>query len=369
MAEERRSAARARISGVRVTYQSAAGDPFETDALNVGRGGLFVRAAKPLAVGKRIALELQVVGELVPWSALGRVVWTREHDEGERRPPGMGVKLIDVEDAVLLAIERLVAGREHTEPGVWEEEAATPEPNRRGVAPSTDGPGAPAPPGRGPTIEAAHAAPLVPAPSRERTILGVGGAAFPAAEPVAAPERSPSRTPSVAREPSVSREPSVAIDLVGKGGTSAVSPQRSPYEAEERSPPTPHPQVARPASDTPPAIKRRGGGRWVVVLLVLAVAAVAAYMLLDGDLERLVHPSEPAALTNPPAPPPPTPTPAATATLAPTPTATATASATASASASGASGVPRKAPSASPSPPLSPAPGPPRKPAAVDNPY
>jgi uncharacterized protein (TIGR02266 family) len=102
---------------VRVTYESAAGERVETVADDLARGGLFVRAAKPLAVGKRIALEIQVIGEPGTWSALGRVVWTRETPDGEQ-PPGMGVKLIDIEDSVAAAIDRLVETRERTEPGV-----------------------------------------------------------------------------------------------------------------------------------------------------------------------------------------------------------------------------------------------------------
>jgi uncharacterized protein (TIGR02266 family) len=117
MADERRSARRAHIGGVRVTYESATGERVETVAQDLARGGLFVRTAKPLAVGKRIALEIQVIGEQGTWSALGRVVWTREAADGER-PAGMGVKLIDIEDSVAAAIDRLVETRERTEPGV-----------------------------------------------------------------------------------------------------------------------------------------------------------------------------------------------------------------------------------------------------------
>jgi uncharacterized protein (TIGR02266 family) len=117
MADERRSARRARLSGVRITYESASGDRVESDAVDLARGGLFVRTAKPLAVGKRIALEIQVIGQPGPWSALGRVVWTREPGDAES-PPGMGVKLIDIEDGVVAAINRLVDTREPTEPGV-----------------------------------------------------------------------------------------------------------------------------------------------------------------------------------------------------------------------------------------------------------
>jgi uncharacterized protein (TIGR02266 family) len=118
MADERRSARRAHIGGVRVTYESATGERVETVAQDLARGGLFVRAAKPLAVGKRIALEIQVVGEQGTWSALGRVIWIREAADGEHRPAGMGVKLIDIEDSVAAAIDRLVETRERTEPGV-----------------------------------------------------------------------------------------------------------------------------------------------------------------------------------------------------------------------------------------------------------
>jgi uncharacterized protein (TIGR02266 family) len=117
MADERRSARRAHIGGVRVTYESATGDRVETVAHDLARSGLFVRAAKPLAVGKRIALEIQVIGEQGTWSALGRVVWTRETPDGDR-PAGMGVKLIDIEESVVAVIDRLVETRERTEPGV-----------------------------------------------------------------------------------------------------------------------------------------------------------------------------------------------------------------------------------------------------------
>jgi len=185
MAEERRSAPRARISGARVTYESANGDHTETDALNLARGGLFVRTERPLAVGKRLALEIQVAGELVPWSALGRVVWIREHDDGDRRPAGMGVKLIDVEDSVAATIERLVAGRAHIDGGI-------------------DSPPQPA-----------LVAPIVSVGApRERTIHGLGASSFPVAErPI---PREAAAPPSMTPEPEEAREPSVVVALVSR---------------------------------------------------------------------------------------------------------------------------------------------------------
>jgi uncharacterized protein (TIGR02266 family) len=215
MAEERRSSHRIRIAGVRVTYESASGERVETDAFDLGGGGVFVRTATPVAVGKRISLEIQVVGETGPWSAIGRVIWTREKGEGEKAPPGMGVKLIDADDAVLAAIERLVETRERTEPGM--------------------GKGSNPPP----------PAPVIAvAPERERTLMGVG----------AAPEEPPAALPP-------RREASVAID---------TTPQR-PAAA-----PMPAPKAA--------AVEKGGPGRLIVIVLLLVVAGVAAYVLLDGFL-------------------------------------------------------------------------------------
>jgi len=162
MADEKRSTHRVRMSGVRVTYDNAGVD-VEADALDLGAGGLFVRTATPLPVGKRLSLEIQVIGEQGPWSVLGRVVWTREKGEGEHAPPGMGVKLIDADDGVIAAIERLVETRERTEPGIG-------------------GPGSNPPPAA--------------APQREATVLGVG--------------------PQIDRTPPPPREQSIAIDLARK---------------------------------------------------------------------------------------------------------------------------------------------------------
>lgn len=186
MAEERRSAHRVRITGVRVTYESAAGESVEADAVDLGVGGVFVRTAAPLAVGKRISLEILVIGEPGPWSALGRVVWARDKGEGDAAPPGMAVKFIDVEDAVVAAIERLVETRERTEPGVGK--------------PSTP------PPAVAPVV--------VAAPERERTLMGVGAASE---------ETAPA-------EP-MAREQSVAIDLVAnKAATPSSAPPAAPHK-------------------------------------------------------------------------------------------------------------------------------------------
>ena len=266
MAEERRSAPRARISGARVTYESANGDHTETDALNLARGGLFVRTERPLAVGKRLALEIQVAGELVPWSALGRVVWIREHDDGDRRPAGMGVKLIDVEDSVAATIERLVAGRAHIDGGI-------------------DSPPQPA-----------LVAPIVSVgAARERTIHGLGASSFPVAErPI---PREAAAPPSMTPEPEEAREPSVVVDLVSRSTPTGPTEANGRRSKETLRPAAPYLEAAM-SSTAPPTAKRGNGRGWMFVLLLLVATGAAAYLLLDGGIDR-VRTSEPAAAPRP----------------------------------------------------------------------
>ncbi|HEY6462470.1 MAG TPA: PilZ domain-containing protein, partial [Polyangiaceae bacterium] len=112
MAAERRRVPRAVVPGMRVVFEDAAGQRVDADVIDVGSGGVFIRTAAPLAVGKRISLQVGAVAGVAEWSALGRVVWTRETGAAGA-PPGMGVTLIDVDDAVVAAVDRLVASRSH----------------------------------------------------------------------------------------------------------------------------------------------------------------------------------------------------------------------------------------------------------------
>lgn len=275
MADERRSARRARLSGVHVTYESAAGDRVEGEVRDLAAGGLFICTAAPLAVGKRIALDLHVAGEEGPWAALGRVVWTRPASEGDDKPAGMGVKLIDVDDVGVAAIQRLVEARERTEPGLGSDGA----PN-------------------------APAAPIVAvaAPSRERTILGVGG--MPEAEPAPAERPSTKET----------------------GAAPAHAPRSEP------------PAVRRDRGSEPPHAPEPTGGRkgWIA-LIVVAAALVGAYVLWDAGMlgshsgaRAAPLPSAAANTEGAPTPelptatptPPPEPTPVATTSATTTPSAT-----------------------------------------------
>jgi uncharacterized protein (TIGR02266 family) len=264
MTEERRSGPRARISGARVTYETVAGDQVETDAIDIGRGGLFVRATKPLAVGKLITLEIQEEGQSAPWSAIGRIVWVREGPDGPQGPAGMGVKLIDVDDAMLGAIDRLVEVQERGAAGQADATRVAAGVKREATVL-----------GVGTSADLAPPTPIVSITPRDRTILGVGAPAAavepaPPEEPGARRASSPPHKPVATREASVGREPSVVIDLVDRVDVDRPSQQTTAV--------TELPTML---------VRRRGRGRWIFVLAFLLLAAAVAYVLLGTDSERL----------------------------------------------------------------------------------
>jgi uncharacterized protein (TIGR02266 family) len=289
MAVERREARRAFIPGMHVVFEAAAGERVEADVLDVGSGGLFIRTAKPIAVGKRLSLEVAAVAGVAAWTALGRVVWTRDRGTKDA-PPGMGVKIIDVDDRVVAAIDRAVEAR---------------------GSPSDV---------HGMTTRVVEVPRMV--------------------EPETAPREE---DPPPADAPAAER--SIAIDLV---------PKKPPVEVE-----------AAPQRDSPPPEPQRRTGRWVLLLLVVALAAAALYVARDDIpwVKGLVE----TETASPPAPTPAEPAPALPAT---------TAMATSAASTVGAwtaSRPPKDAPTASKAPVHPPPSASPRATAtgggATDNPY
>jgi uncharacterized protein (TIGR02266 family) len=261
MADDRRSAPRASLSGVRATYEGAGGDPQEAEVTNLGAGGLFLRTDTPLSVGKRVALDLHVSGEAAPWSALGRIIWTRTASDGPQLPAGMGVKLIDVDEPVVAAIERLVRSREPTEPGMGERAAA-----------------------------AVPVAPILQAPPRERTMLGVGSPLAPRERP--GPPRVEPRGPERVEQPGPDR-----VEPPEPEGLELPPPE----PIVESTPVTPEPAlenslaielVAKKADSNRAAAelpeepiripKNRGrGGLFLLFVLLIAAAGGTAYAFRD----------------------------------------------------------------------------------------
>jgi Tfp pilus assembly protein PilZ len=221
MSDARRAARRVRLPGIQVVYASATGERRQARAVDLSREGLYIPSGTPMAVGKRLSLEIQPIGEPTAWSALGRVVWIRVADDGAERPAGMAVKFIDVEDAVSAAIERLLEARVPTERGL----------------------------GVGDTI----------LPTRS------SGSTSPAREVSLAIDLiAPKNRPVLASE----REPVVGAKVNGSEGTTAEEPKTaSPSGAQEG---------AAERSWPEPPTKRRSRPGFVLFALVIA-AGVAGY--------------------------------------------------------------------------------------------
>jgi uncharacterized protein (TIGR02266 family) len=211
MSAERRKHARTRVPGMRVTYDDTSGQRADAEVLNIGAGGLFVRCDRPVPEGKGLKVELAFFGERDRLSALGRVAWVRPKTSAEG-PAGMGVRFVDVEATVLYRIEQLMASRERTESAA---------------------PGA------------------TSAPTRERTVLGVG---WPQSSPRPGPELPTAR----AAAPSAPEPPP-------EEGWDAPSPDNAPTKSKV-------------GVSTPPSKPSRRR-RWLAVLLVLVAAACAAYFM------------------------------------------------------------------------------------------
>jgi uncharacterized protein (TIGR02266 family) len=261
MPEERRFGKRAPISAVRVTYEGASGARIEADVVDLGAGGVFIRTDEPMAVGKRIALDLHILGESGPSSALGRVIWSRPIAE-DGRPPGMGVKLIDIDDATVGVIERLVETRELTVIGMGSAGSVVAEPRERTLL------GVGAEPLEGALVETAMD---LPPPAEEIHKEPDPPAAIPVPT---APELIPEVAASdiLIASAGLPRERSVAINVT-------AAPQPPPIPSRRPSVPSRPPSVA-PRADA-------ASTRMVVIGLLLLIAGIAAYVLFDGFLRPM----------------------------------------------------------------------------------
>jgi uncharacterized protein (TIGR02266 family) len=295
MLDERRRGPRARIAGARVICEAASGGRLTGRVLDLGRGGLFVQADRRLTVGARLTIEIQIAGELAPWPALGRIIWVRE-TASQGKPAGAGVAFIDVDDAVLAAIDRILARSPHKSG----RPPAAPERERTvlGIGHGTTAPVEAAPivsvvPARERTVQGLAPAPLPdlkdlpPAREEQKTIdfgeleLDADGLPVLPAQPLNSeprlPEPPPAPPANAAPVPEAAPGPekplpplaerSMAIDLVAMKAASAAP--RAPLMGREDS-------LAQRAGIP----KRRGGGS-LVFLVLLASAGASGYIERD----------------------------------------------------------------------------------------
>lgn len=131
----------------------------EEDSVNLSRGGVFVKMDTPFPEGTLIKFELKA-DEDKTINGAGRVVWSRKESNGEKDPPGIGVKFLKLAKESQALLDTILEKAElvAVEPPPADERAAA-EPDESEDAPKTDpAPGAEA---------ATDATPYKPAPKPE----------------------------------------------------------------------------------------------------------------------------------------------------------------------------------------------------------
>jgi len=116
-------------------------------AVNLSRGGVFIRTRQPKPIGTPLAFELRLSSGEPVVKGQGVVRWVQAEDPTARPPkaPGMGVQFTALDDASRELVERLVSGRERrgAAPGVASQAPVAERPSS--TPPSTRGP-SPRPP-------------------------------------------------------------------------------------------------------------------------------------------------------------------------------------------------------------------------------
>jgi uncharacterized protein (TIGR02266 family) len=113
MGQETRKDPRAKVLTMTVRYKSATLDEFiEHHSHDVSRGGMFIKTPSPFPPGTLLKFEVKIAEDQKVIQGVGRVVWKRESETGDKeRPNGMGVKFIKIDDVSRKTIDTLVEGR------------------------------------------------------------------------------------------------------------------------------------------------------------------------------------------------------------------------------------------------------------------
>jgi len=108
------------LLSLKIRYKSATLEDFiERYSSDISRGGVFIKARKPLAVGTLLKFEFMLQDESTLIHGVGRVVWRREEaDTSPQDPAGMGIKFIKM-DAGSRAVVQKIAD-ERARPGVFD---------------------------------------------------------------------------------------------------------------------------------------------------------------------------------------------------------------------------------------------------------
>ncbi|HTA18700.1 MAG TPA: TIGR02266 family protein, partial [Polyangia bacterium] len=96
---------------LRIKFRSASLDQFiERYAVDVSRGGIFIRTREPLAVGTQLRFDFQLQDAAPLLAGEGTIVWIRENDPARAGvTPGMGVRFDKLTPASQPVLEKILA--------------------------------------------------------------------------------------------------------------------------------------------------------------------------------------------------------------------------------------------------------------------
>ena len=102
---------------LRIKFRSASVDQFiERYAVDVSRGGIFIRTREPLAVGTQLRFDFQLQDAAPLLAGEGTVVWIRENDPARAGvTPGMGVRFDKLTAASQPVLEKILAEKARRE--------------------------------------------------------------------------------------------------------------------------------------------------------------------------------------------------------------------------------------------------------------
>jgi uncharacterized protein (TIGR02266 family) len=109
------------LLSLKIRYKSATLEDFiERYSSDISRGGVFIKAKKPLAVGTLLKFEFILQDQSTLLHGVGRVVWRREDtDSDPANPPGMGIKFIKMDPESRSVVQRIA--EDHGRPGVFDQ--------------------------------------------------------------------------------------------------------------------------------------------------------------------------------------------------------------------------------------------------------
>jgi uncharacterized protein (TIGR02266 family) len=109
------------LLSLKIRYKSATLEDFiERYSSDISRGGVFIKAKKPLAVGTLLKFEFILQDQSTLIHGVGRVVWRREGAESDpANPSGMGIKFIKMDPASRSVVQRIAEDRGR--PGVFDQ--------------------------------------------------------------------------------------------------------------------------------------------------------------------------------------------------------------------------------------------------------